>query len=116
MSGINLDGKIFYTLFNSNDGDVDHRTHFYYHQKDDYIWAHYKGGRVATGVLIGKVLEGSKLNFTYSHFDQEGIFKAGKCESQILILHDGSIKLEEEWEWTTGNRSKGQSTLLEKKD
>lgn len=113
MTRLDLDEKVFGSISNSPNGDVNGDTLFYYHQKDDYLWGHYKGGDVLAGVLIGKVLPDWRLQFDYSHFDSDGNYKAGKCQSRIILQENGLLKLEENWQWVTGDQSKGTSTLIE---
>jgi hypothetical protein len=40
--------------------------------------------------------------------------RTGKCESIPEITKDGRIKLREKWKWTNGDKSKGESTVIEK--
>ncbi len=110
-----MDGRIFSTWSNHVNGDVGQDTLFYYHQKDDYLWGHYEGGRIIAGVLIGKVLKASRLQFTYSHYDLEGNYKTGRCRTEVVLGNDGLIELRERWQWTTGDLSSGTSVLIEKK-
>ncbi|MDH3649212.1 MAG: hypothetical protein OEQ53_05985 [Saprospiraceae bacterium] len=110
---INYQGRIFASKVNSLHGDVDAETRFYYHQKDMYLWGHYNGGTIKTGVLLGQVLEDSHLHFKYWHYDQKGNFKQGYCHSSPTILKDGRIQLQEHWQWTTGDQEKGQSIIEE---
>ena len=39
--------------------------------------------------------------------------KTGKCNSIPKILEDGRIELLEKWEWTNGDKSKGESKIIE---
>ncbi len=114
-SMINLDGKIFVAKDEVRGGDVNALTVFYYHQEDDYIWAHYRGGMVAAGVLLGKMVENKRLDFTYRHFDQDGKLKEGTCHTLMSIEADGRIQLNETWQWTSGQQGSGTSILIEKK-
>ncbi len=116
MSVVDLDGKIFGPLSNSSNGAVSAGTLFYYHHKDDYIWGHYHGGAVRAGVLLGRVMNDGQLQFEYSHYDQSGGFRAGKCRTKIIVDKNGLLQLHEEWQWTTGDRSKGTSILIEKRN
>lgn len=43
---INYEGKIFVPKCNTENGEVDGQTRFYYHQKDNVIWAEYSGGEI----------------------------------------------------------------------
>lgn len=112
MNQINYDGMVFRLEVNLGPGDVDQETLFFYHQKDEYLWGHYEGGNVNTGILIGKVLPDYSLEFDYCHYDLQGIFKKGRCHSRPS-LDDGQITLHERWEWTDGEKGEGTSILKE---
>lgn len=45
--------------------------------------------------------------------NQDMQIKTGKCHSIPKVLENGKIKLSEEWEWTSGDFSKGTSLLVE---
>jgi hypothetical protein len=42
-----------------------------------------------------------------------GEFMAGECHSTPEVLPDGRIRLHERWQWTTGDRSRGESVIEE---
>ena len=112
MNKINYEGKIFRAVENVQGGDVDHNTVFYYHQKDDYLWAHYEGGEVSAGVLIGRVYDNSTIAFDYRHFDKNGVAKGGHCES-TPVNRDGHLYLYEKWTWNLGSEGEGTSIIQE---
>lgn len=37
----------------------------------------------------------------------------GRCHSVPEVLADGRIRLHEQWQWTSGNQSKGESVIEE---
>lgn len=37
----------------------------------------------------------------------------GICNSKLEILHNGKIRLHETWQWTSGDKSKGESIIEE---
>ena len=107
----NLNKKKFKTVSSSSNGDVSSETLFEYHQNGPIIWATYQGGTILFGALSG-CIERNRLLFTYHHQNLEGEFKTGKCES-ILTLKDSKLILNEKWQWTCGDYSKGTSLLKE---
>ncbi len=111
---MNFNGKTFRALQNVASGDVSDETRFYYHQVDDYLWGSYSGGGVSAGVLIGKVIEEIKLDFHYAHYDKNGQYRTGHCQSKAEVV-DGRIRLYEEWQWTNGDQSRGSSIIEEVK-
>jgi len=46
----------------------------------------------------------------------EGTFMSGECRSVPTLLPDGRLRLDEEWRWTTGDRSSGRSIVEELRD
>ena len=115
MEEINYDNKIFVSIENTDNGEVNEETLFYYHQKENYIWAEYNGGKIIKGFLVGYINEMGKLIFHYEHINNEKIIRTGKCESEPHLLTDGRIELIEKWEWTNGDKTKGESKIIEKK-
>lgn len=110
---INLDKKTFKALSNSDNGEVNNDTIFYYSQKDNIISAEYNGGEIIKGNLIGKQLEDRKFDFVYHHINVSGELKIGKCLSSATLLDSGKIKLLEEWQWLCDDLSVGTSELIE---
>jgi len=64
---INFDGKIFRSVENTENGEVNSETLFYSHQKEDIITAEYSGGDIRKGHLIGKILATGQLAETSIH-------------------------------------------------
>lgn len=109
----NLEGKIFTSLSNTNNGEVNENTHFYYHQKGSMVWAEYEGGQVKKGHLIANIIEDGKLDMRYQHINSDGQLMIGRCLSTPEIMENGYLKFKEEWEWLSGDRSKGYSEIVE---
>ncbi len=110
---INLDKKVFKAISNSDTGEVDETTRFYYSQEKEVISAEYSGGQIAKGNLIGKQLENGDFDFYYHHINLNGELKIGRCLSRGIIQENGKIKLEETWEWLCDDMSKGESELVQ---
>ena len=49
----------------------------------------------------------------YHQVNEEGELRSGICESTCVIMNNGKVRLNEAWEWTSGDRSKGSSVLEE---
>lgn len=52
---IRYDGKVFRSVSNAPNGEVDAATVFHYRQDGDIVWATYRGGRVRFGTLLATV-------------------------------------------------------------
>lgn len=113
MNKINYDNRVFKSVLNSETGEVSAETTFYYHQKDDLVWAEYAGGEIVRGNLIAKIVENDSLEMRYQHLNAKGELMTGRCFSEPEILPDGKISLHERWQWTCGDFSSGESVVEE---
>ncbi|MDE6627377.1 MAG: GNAT family N-acetyltransferase [Lachnospiraceae bacterium] len=111
---INYNGKIFVPKSNTENGEVDEETTFYYFQEHDLFWAKYSGGDVLKGYMIGIVDENAELDFHYQHLNKDSQVRIGKCHSIPHILESGKIELQEKWQWLNGDMSSGESVVVEK--
>jgi hypothetical protein len=94
--------------------EIDYeQTVFSYHQNGKPLWAEYSGGDILNGSLIGSVLDNGELDFVYHHMNKDMQIKTGKCHSVPTLLENGKIELSEQWEWTSGDYSKGEFLLVE---
>lgn len=109
----NLNGKVFASLSNTENGEVGKETLFYYHQEEKTVWADYMGGSIVKGHLIAKVLDDGTLTMNYHHLNSEGELMVGKCISTPEKLNDGRLKFREEWQWLSGDGSSGYSEIIE---
>ncbi|MCL2178061.1 MAG: n-acetylglutamate synthase [Proteobacteria bacterium] len=109
----NYDNKVFTNIQNTDNGEVNSETLFYYHQNEDIVWAEYNGGSIKKGFLLGFVRGNGELVFHYQHINLHGEIRTGKCHSTPRILDDGRMELVEKWAWTNGDKSSGESTLIE---
>jgi len=108
-----LDGKIFRSITNTENGEAGVDTLFYYHQKDNVVSAEYYGGKIVCGHLIAQVLSSGQLDMRYHQLNNKGEFMIGKCLSTPEVLHDGRLKFKETWQWLSGDMSAGYSEIEE---
>lgn len=113
MPAINYDGRKFRSVTNSANGEVDAQTVFHYHQQGNIVWATYQGGSIQWGMLIAKVDETGCLDMRYQHINTSGELMTGVCASTPETLPGGRIRLHEKWQWTSGDKSSGQSVVEE---
>ncbi len=57
MNPINLDGRVFVPVANSDQGTVSDETLFYFSQNGTQISARYHGGAVKEGRILGHFLQ-----------------------------------------------------------
>jgi hypothetical protein len=113
MDSINYEGRTFRALSNSDSGEVSGETRFYYHQSGNVVWAEYSGGEIVRGSLIAIAEADGALTMRYQHLNSSGELMTGKCRSRPERLSDGRLRLHERWQWTSGDRSSGESILEE---
>ncbi|QEE30215.1 hypothetical protein FTW19_20880 [Terriglobus albidus] len=71
-------------------------------QTNDMVSAHYRGGSIVDGYLIGTLdSAGTSLRFCYVQIDLHGNVDAGVSTATISHLQDGRVRLEESFQWLT---------------
>jgi hypothetical protein len=109
---INLHNRVFVTVSNSKNGEVDENTFYHYRQVGEVITAEYHGGSILQGFILGKV-EGEGFVLFYQHLNRDLEFRTGKCSSTPELLPNGRLRLHQKWQWTNGDLSKGESVVEE---
>jgi hypothetical protein len=109
----NLEGKVFRSVANTENGDVGAGTVFHYRQNGDIVTADYSGGGIVAGHLIARVLAGGQLDMRYHHLNDKGEFMLGTCLSTPERLPDGRLRFKEKWQWLSGDMSSGSSEIEE---
>ncbi len=110
---IDYNGRVFRSVSNSANGEVNNETLFHYSQQGYHITATYKGGNIVDGSLSAVADDEGNLNMRYQHININGEFLTGICFSKPEIMANGKIRLHENWQWTCGDYSKGESVAEE---
>lgn len=110
---IDYNKRRFAAVTNTENGETSSDTIFHYSQKGSILTAHYEGGKIVSGHLIGLVNEKGVIDMRYHQINTDGKLMTGKCTSQPEILPNGKVRLHEEWQWTSGDLSSGQSIIEE---
>ena len=110
---ISYHNKKFRAIANSANGETSSDTIFHYKQEGNVVTASYSGGQIISGNLIALVADNSCLNMRYHQVNKKGELMTGICFSTPEILPNGKIRLNEKWEWKSGDRSKGESIVEE---
>ena len=63
--------------------------------------------------LIGLVDHLGNIDMRYHQVNDKDELMTGICISKPEILENGKIRLHENWEWTSGDKSKGTSIIEE---
>jgi hypothetical protein len=105
--------RIFRSVSNASNGEAGKETFFYYQQQGELVTAYYQGGSILLGQLIALADEKGVLDMRYQHLSHSAGLMTGICRSVPEILPDGRIRLHEQWEWTSGDKSTGSSVIEE---
>jgi len=110
---INYNNKLFKPTSNTDNGETSNETIFRYKQTGNIVTAEYTGGKIIFGHLIGLVDENGNIEMRYHQVNNQGELMTGICYSKPERLTNGKIRLHETWQWTSGDKSKGQSIIEE---
>ncbi len=110
---VNYNNKLFRPVSNSENGETSNETLFLYKQEGVILTSEYAGGKIIKGHLIGRVDENGSIDMRYHQINDKGELMTGICKSTPELLANGKIRLHEQWEWTSGDKSKGQSIIEE---
>ena len=73
----------------------------------------YSGVQIKNGHSIILVDSEGNISMCYNQVNDKDELMTGIYQSKPEILENGKIKRHERWEWTSGNKSKGQSIIEE---
>ncbi len=109
----NLEGKVFKSIANTENGEVDGDTLFRYHQDGNHVWAEYAGGSIVHGHLVAiKQVDGT-LEMHYHHINDQDEVMIGRCTSTPALTAEGKLLFNEQWQWLNGDKSHGTSKVVE---
>ncbi|MEK6154908.1 hypothetical protein WIW50_16685 [Flavobacteriaceae bacterium 3-367] len=96
----------------AKNGIVNKDTIFHFSQSGNGVSAHYSGGSITQGYLVGQ-LEGELLRFSYCQIRSSGELDHGKSNC-VLSREAGKLQLEEQFTMTTGQSlEKGRNMFRE---
>ena len=110
---MNYNDKKFRPISNTLNGETSAETIFHYRQQENMLYCGYSGGQIEKGHLLGKVDALGNIDMRYHQINVKGELMTGTCYSTPEILPNGKIRLHEKWQWTSGDRSKGETVLEE---
>ena len=110
---IDLDGKTFGIVANSENGEVSTDTLFYYKQDGELVTAKYYGGTIKYGKIIAKFDGDKNLEMLYQCLTDDGELKAGNANAKVSINSNNKIQLDLNWQWLNGDKTSGTSTYVE---
>ncbi|MCB0509386.1 MAG: n-acetylglutamate synthase [Chitinophagales bacterium] len=110
---INYHNKVFRPITNSENGETSQETLFLYQQEGMILSSEYSGGKIKKGHLLGLVDERGNISMRYHQINDKNELMTGSCYSSPELLPNGKLRLHETWQWTSGDKSSGQSILEE---
>ncbi len=110
---MNYHNKKFKPVQNTPNAETSEDTIFHYEQQGSILTCTYSGGQITKGQLIAIVDETGNIDMRYHQVNRKGELMTGICTSSPEIMANGKIRLHENWQWTSGDLSKGQSVLEE---
>lgn len=110
---MNYNDKKFRPVSNTENGETSKETLFHYKQIGNTLTSEYPGGKIKYGHLIGLVDNAGNIEMRYHQVNDKDELTTGICISKPEILENGKIRLQENWEWTSGDKSKGTSIIEE---
>ena len=105
-----LDGRVFAVAV-SGGGGATTETTFRYAEQDGVVTATYEGGTIRIGFLLG-TRQNDSLDFRYCQLHVDGSTASGHCTTELELLDDGRVRLNETWEWESRPGS-GRSVAIE---
>lgn len=110
---MNYNQKRFRPVSNSANAETSGETEFLYEQHGNLLTSTYHGGQIRSGHLIGLVDENGIIEMRYHQVNLKGELMTGVCHSTPEKMPNGKIRLHEKWQWTSGDKSQGESILEE---
>ena len=93
-----LHGKRMNVVSTASAGVVNHETIFTFTEEGDVVSAHYAGGKVRLGYLVG-LRSGDTLAFRYAQIDTEGHLDGGESNCELALTPEGKLRLLEHFQW-----------------
>lgn len=94
----NLDGLKMNAVETDPNGVIGVDTIFSFRQVGNSVSAHYSGGRVEQGYLVGLV-NGAKLEFRYCQLESGGILNGGCSNCELEVGENSLVRIIENFEW-----------------
>jgi hypothetical protein len=93
-------------------GVVNHLTIFSFSQNGDLVSAHYAGGPILAGYLVG-MIHGQKISFSFCQQEPDGNHTSGSSDCDIRYNEQGKLQLVEHFTWSEDRGGSGVNILQE---
>lgn len=110
-----LSGLTFQALANSSHGTINTNTTMTFSSDDESeILGNYYGGTIKTGNVVGRWIDQATMDMLYHCITVTGELKAGRALANFSRDSSGLLQMHLDWQWLTGDRSKGTSQWVQK--
>jgi hypothetical protein len=106
---VNLAGKVFRAVSNSKNGHLNSETEMRFTTDDGIVVGTYGGGTIVVGHVLARRTSATELEMLYQGATRDGIQSAGSAHATFSVDSEGQMHMHLNWQWLTGDRSKGQS-------
>ncbi len=107
---MNLTGKKFRAVANSSNGTLDTETTMTFVAEDESgIVGIYGGGTIGIGNVLARRTNAVSVEMLYQCITISGELKAGKATATFREGAAKRLHMDLDWQWLTGDRSKGAS-------
>ena len=106
---MNLAGKVFRAVSNSENGHLNSETEMRFTADNGVVEGTYSGGTIVAGHVLAKRTSATELEMLYQGATRDGVQSAGTAHATFSQDSEGRLRMHLNWQWLTGDRSKGQS-------
>ena len=111
---MNLAGKKFRAIANSSNGALNTETTMTFVAEDESgILGIYGGGTIRLGNVVALRTNASTVEMLYQCVTVSGELKAGRANATFREDNLKRLCMDLDWQWLTGDRSRGASEWLE---
>lgn len=109
---MNLAGTTFRAVSNSKNGSLNTETEMHFTSDEGIVIGNYSGGTIVAGHVLGKHLSELEVEMLYQGATTSGEMQAGKAQARFALDKENQMRMYLDWQWLTGDQSKGQSEWL----
>ena len=109
---MNLAGTTFRAVSNSKNGSLNSETEMRFTSDESFVIGSYSGGTIVEGHVLGKWVGESAMEMLYQGATVNGQVQAGRAQARFAKDADDQIHMYLDWQWLTGDQSKGQSRYM----
>ena len=106
---MNLVGKTFRVIANSKGGTINTKTTMMFVSEDGPLVGVYSGGTIDSGSVIARRTGELTIEMLYHCLTATGELQAGHAWGRFDTDADQQLRMHLDWQWLTGDQSKGQS-------